>query len=64
MKPYQASSILAVRDSLEEEFSDDVEDDVFIRDGKSSKVCHYHKINLPKTILDFSFHLYVHNLLN
>lgn len=39
MKPYQASCKLSVRDSIEEEFSDDVEDDVFIRDGKSAKVC-------------------------
>ena len=45
MKPYKPSSKLAVRDSLEDEFSDDVEDDVFIRDGKSAKV--------SKTLLRF-----------
>lgn len=38
MKAYQPPCKLAVRDSLDDEFSDDVEDDVFIRDGKSSKV--------------------------
>lgn len=38
MKPYSPSCKLAVRDSLDDEYSDDVEDDVFIRDGKSAKV--------------------------
>lgn len=38
MKPYQPSSKVAVRENLDEDFSDDVEDDVFIRDGKMSKV--------------------------
>lgn len=38
MKPYQPSAKIAVRDSLDDDFSDDVEDDVFIRDGKMSRV--------------------------
>ncbi|KAJ6640343.1 hypothetical protein Bhyg_13093, partial [Pseudolycoriella hygida] len=37
MKPYQPSSKVAIRENLDEDFSDDVEDDVFIRDGKMSK---------------------------
>lgn len=42
MKPYTPSSRLAVRDSIDEELSDDVEDEVFIRDGKSIRVNFYH----------------------
>lgn len=38
MKPYKPSTKVAVRESLDDDFSDDVEDDVFIRDGKMSKV--------------------------
>lgn len=38
MKPYQPSSKVAVRENLDDDFSDDVEDDVFIRDGKMLKV--------------------------
>lgn len=38
MKPYIPSTRIAVRESIDEDFSDDVEDDVFIRDGKSIKV--------------------------
>lgn len=38
MKSYSHSEKLAIRDNLDEEISDDVEDDVFIRDGKMSKV--------------------------
>lgn len=38
MKPYQPSAKIAIRDSLDDDFSDDVEDDVFIRDGKMSRV--------------------------
>lgn len=38
MKPYTPSSRVAVRDSIDEDLSDDIEDDVFIRDGKSIKV--------------------------
>lgn len=34
MKPYSPSSRIAVRDSIDEELSDDIDDDVFIRDGK------------------------------
>ncbi|KAG4068752.1 hypothetical protein HA402_002443 [Bradysia odoriphaga] len=37
MKPYKPSSKVTVRESLDDDFSDDVEDDVFIRDGKMSK---------------------------
>lgn len=37
MKPYQPSDKLVVRDSLDDEISDDVEDDVFIRDGRTCK---------------------------
>lgn len=35
MKAYAPVGRLVVRDSLDDEYSDDVEDDVFIRDGKS-----------------------------
>lgn len=38
MKPYVPSTRVAVRESFEEDLSDDIEDDVFIRDGKSIKV--------------------------
>lgn len=38
MKPYQPSAKIAVRDCLDDDFSDEVEDDVFIRDGKMSRV--------------------------
>lgn len=38
MKPYVPSSRVAVRESFDEDLSDDIEDDVFIRDGKSIKV--------------------------
>lgn len=40
MKPYVPSNKVAVRDreSFDEDLSDDIEDDVFIRDGKSIKV--------------------------
>lgn len=38
-RPYVPSSRIAVRaDSIDEEASDDVEDDVFIRDGRYVKV--------------------------
>lgn len=37
MKPYVPSSKIAIRDSIEEELSDDIDDDVFIRDGKLVK---------------------------
>ncbi|XP_055326879.1 uncharacterized protein LOC129580462 [Sitodiplosis mosellana] len=37
MKPYVPSTKVAVRESFDEDLSDDVEDDVFIRDGKSIK---------------------------
>lgn len=36
MKPYSPSTRIAVRDSIDEEYlSDDIDDDVFIRDGKA-----------------------------
>lgn len=38
MKPYTPSTRLAIRDSIDEELSDDIEDEVFIRDGKSVRV--------------------------
>lgn len=38
MKPYVPSMRVAVRESFDEDLSDDMEDDVFIRDGKSIKV--------------------------
>lgn len=38
MKPYVPSTRVAVRESFDEDLSDDIEDDVFIRDGKSIKV--------------------------
>lgn len=38
MRPYVPSDRIAIRDSIDEECSDDIEDDVFIRDGKSGKV--------------------------
>lgn len=37
MKPYVPSTRVAVRESFDEDLSD-IEDDVFIRDGKSIKV--------------------------
>ncbi|XP_031637456.1 uncharacterized protein LOC116349932 [Contarinia nasturtii] len=37
MKPYVPSSAIAVRESYDDDLSDDIEDDVFIRDGKSIK---------------------------
>lgn len=42
MKPYCPSTRIAVRDSIDEDLSDDIEDDVFIRDGKSNKVNLFH----------------------
>lgn len=38
MKPYVPPDRIAIRDSIDEEISDDIEDDVFIRDGKLEKV--------------------------
>lgn len=38
IKAYSPSEKIVVRDSLDDEISDDVEDDVFIRDGKSARV--------------------------
>lgn len=38
MKPYTPSARVAVREFVDEDLSDDIEDDVFIRDGKSIKV--------------------------
>lgn len=46
MKPYVPSARVAVRESFDEDLSDDIEDDVFIRDGKSIKV----RIQLNSTI--------------
>lgn len=41
MKPYIPSSKIAIRDSIEEELSDDIDDDVFIRDGKLVNIFFY-----------------------
>ncbi|XP_012162014.1 uncharacterized protein LOC101461950 [Ceratitis capitata] len=38
MRPYVPSSRVAVRDSIDEEISDDIEDDVFIKDARSAKL--------------------------
>lgn len=38
MRPYEPSLKIAVRENPEDDLSDDVEDDVFIRDGRSTKV--------------------------
>lgn len=35
MKPYSPSTRIAVRDSIDEDLSDDIDEDVFIRDGKA-----------------------------
>lgn len=41
-RPYVPSNRVAIRaDSIDEEASDDVEDDVFIRDGRYVKVVFY-----------------------
>lgn len=45
MKPYVPSTRVAVRESFDEDLSDDIEDDVFIRDGKSIKVNIYFYFN-------------------
>lgn len=38
MRPYVPSNRIAIRDSIDEEISDDIEDDVFIKDARSAKV--------------------------
>lgn len=38
MRPYVPSSRIAVRDSIDEDISDDVDDEVFIKDSKTAKV--------------------------
>ncbi|XP_037946172.1 uncharacterized protein LOC119678428 [Teleopsis dalmanni] len=37
MRPYVPSNHIAVRDSVDEDISDDIDDDVFIKDARSSK---------------------------
>lgn len=50
MKAYSPSDKLVVRDSLlEDELSDDVEDDVFIRDGRTCKT--YEDKNLKRPLM-------------
>ncbi|XP_054725207.1 uncharacterized protein LOC129235409 [Anastrepha obliqua] len=38
MRPYVPSNRIAVRDSIDEEISDDVDDDVFIKDARTAKL--------------------------
>lgn len=38
MRPYVPSNRIAIRDSIDEDISDDVDDEVFIKDSKTSKV--------------------------
>lgn len=38
MKPYSPSTRIAVRDSIDEDLSEDIDDDVFIRDGRAVSV--------------------------
>ncbi|XP_067628108.1 uncharacterized protein [Eurosta solidaginis] len=38
MRPYVPSNRIAVRDSVDEEISDDVDDDVFIKDARTAKL--------------------------
>ncbi|XP_065354755.1 uncharacterized protein LOC135949199 [Calliphora vicina] len=38
MRPYVPSNRIAIRDSIDEDISDDVDDEVFIKDSKSSKM--------------------------
>lgn len=41
MRPYVPSNRIAIRDSIDEEISDDVDDDVFIKDARTAKVIIY-----------------------
>lgn len=41
MRPYVPSNRIAIRDSIDEEISDDVDDDVFIKDARTAKVYTY-----------------------
>lgn len=50
MKPYVPSKRVAVRESFDEDLSDDIEDDVFIRDGKSIKV----RIHLGNDVIQYA----------
>lgn len=47
MKGYVPPDKLVVRDSLDDEISDDVEDDVFIRDGRSNSMCEERGLKRP-----------------
>ncbi|GAB0089791.1 Signal recognition particle subunit SRP68 [Sergentomyia squamirostris] len=47
MKGYVPPDKLVVRDSLDDEISDDVEDDVFIRDGRSHSMCEERGLKRP-----------------
>ncbi|XP_039970960.1 uncharacterized protein LOC120782653 [Bactrocera tryoni] len=38
MRPYVPSNRIAIRDSIDEEISDDVDDDVFIKDARTAKL--------------------------
>ncbi|XP_055907141.1 uncharacterized protein LOC129942294 [Eupeodes corollae] len=38
MRPYVPSDRIAIRDSIEEDISDEVEDDVFIKDARTAKI--------------------------
>ena len=50
MRPYVPSNRIAIRDSIDEDISDDVDDEVFIKDSKTSKVISYFiMITLPKS---------------
>lgn len=54
MRPYVPSNRIAIRDSIDEDISDDVDDEVFIKDSKTSKVFslakrYKKKLNYPLT---------------
>lgn len=55
MRPYVPSNRVAIRDSIDEDISDDVDDEVFIKDSKTSKVfmrfIKYHELIIYMRIL-------------
>lgn len=45
LRPYVPSKRIAIRDSsIDEDISDDVEDEVFIKDTRSAKVSHRYQL--------------------
>lgn len=55
MQAYKPPHNIVIRDSIDEELSDDVEDDVFIRDRKSREVRTFKKKNTTRFSIAYLF---------